>query len=198
MNNAVLGKNNIATLAGNITVYNYSEITGEYLSTTIEYLAVGVGIPAHSCTDEPPIASTGMAICRTRDNLAWERIPDHRGKTAYHTGTQQALSINYIGELEPEHILLAPKTQFDKWDGTRWVTDTAKQREHEIQQTESQKQYRMSQTLNSIAPLQYAVDLDMATDGERAALTAWKKYYVLLNRVDCSAAPDIDWPNAPE
>ncbi|CDG18609.1 tail fiber assembly protein [Xenorhabdus doucetiae] len=66
------------------------------------------------------------------------------------------------------------------------------------EQATFQKQYLMSQASNSIAPLQYAVDLDMATDGERAALTAWKKYCVLLNRVDCSAAPNIDWPNAPE
>ncbi|MEQ2027877.1 tail fiber assembly protein [Xenorhabdus szentirmaii] len=66
------------------------------------------------------------------------------------------------------------------------------------EQAESQKQYLMSQATKSIAPLQYAVDLEMATDGERAALTAWKKYCVLLNRVDCSAAPDIDWPKAPE
>ncbi|MEQ1969421.1 tail fiber assembly protein, partial [Xenorhabdus nematophila] len=54
------------------------------------------------------------------------------------------------------------------------------------------------QAANSIAPLQYAVDLKMATDAEQESLTAWKKYCVLLNRVDCSAAPDIDWPKAPE
>ncbi|WP_198023795.1 tail fiber assembly protein, partial [Xenorhabdus cabanillasii] len=26
----------------------------------------------------------------------------------------------------------------------------------------------------------------------------WRKYRVLLNRVDCSTAPDIHWPEAPE
>ncbi|WP_340613548.1 tail fiber assembly protein [Xenorhabdus thailandensis] len=66
------------------------------------------------------------------------------------------------------------------------------------QQAERQKQYLMSQAANSIAPLQYAVDLNMATDTELSALTEWKKYTVLLNRVDCSAAPNIDWPKAPE
>ncbi|MEQ1967349.1 tail fiber assembly protein, partial [Xenorhabdus nematophila] len=54
------------------------------------------------------------------------------------------------------------------------------------------------QAANSIAPLQYAVDLKMATNAEQESLTAWKKYCVLLNRVDCSAAPNIDWPKAPE
>ncbi|REF28587.1 virus tail fiber assembly protein lambda gpK [Xenorhabdus cabanillasii] len=59
------------------------------------------------------------------------------------------------------------------------------------QRAEREKQYRMSQVANAIAPLQYAVDLKIATDGELAALTEWKKYCVLLNRVDCSTAPDI-------
>ena len=50
---------------------------------------------------------------------------------------------------------------------------------------------------NEIAPLQNAVDLGMATDEEKTRLTAWKKYTVLLNRVDLSKAPDIVWPNQP-
>lgn len=49
-----------------------------------------------------------------------------------------------------------------------------------------------------ITPLQDAVDMDMATEDEIAALTAWKKYRVLLNRIDTSAAPDIEWPKQPE
>ncbi|WFQ79433.1 tail fiber assembly protein [Xenorhabdus sp. SF857] len=66
------------------------------------------------------------------------------------------------------------------------------------QQAEQEKLYRLSQAAKSIAPLQYAVDLQMETDSERAALTEWKRYCVLLNRVDCSTAPNIDWPKAPE
>nr|WP_306310487.1 tail fiber assembly protein [Xenorhabdus aichiensis] len=66
------------------------------------------------------------------------------------------------------------------------------------QRAERKKQYLMSQASNSIAPLQDAVDLKMAIDSEQATLTGWKKYRVLLNRVDCSTAPDIDWPKAPK
>ncbi|ENQ6483299.1 tail fiber assembly protein, partial [Escherichia coli O130:H26] len=46
MDNAVLNSEFIATKAGNITVYNYDSETREYISTSTEYLAVGVGIPA--------------------------------------------------------------------------------------------------------------------------------------------------------
>ncbi|EJL0263458.1 tail fiber assembly protein, partial [Escherichia coli] len=32
-----------------------------------------------------------------------------------------------------------------------------------------------------------------ATEEENSLLEAWKKYRVLLNRVDTSVAPDIEW-----
>lgn len=50
---------------------------------------------------------------------------------------------------------------------------------------------------NAIAPLQDAVDLDMATEDETTLLAAWRKYRVLLSRIDASTAPDIVWPVAP-
>ncbi len=45
-----------------------------------------------------------------------------------------------------------------------------------------------------IVPLQDAVDLDIATDDEKAQLDEWKKYRVLVNRVDTS---NPDWPEQP-
>lgn len=45
-----------------------------------------------------------------------------------------------------------------------------------------------------IATLQDAVDLDITTDDEKAQLDKWKKYRVLVNRVDTS---NPDWPEQP-
>ncbi len=45
---------------------------------------------------------------------------------------------------------------------------------------------------------QDAVDLDIATDAEKSSLAEWRKYRVLLYRVDCSTAPDIAWPEQPK
>ncbi|MEY1239806.1 tail fiber assembly protein [Providencia manganoxydans] len=70
-------------------------------------------------------------------------------------------------------------------------------KEQLIAETEIQKQSLLAEANNAIAPLQDAVDLDIATDEEKAQLTAWKKYRVLLNRVDTSTAPDIEWPEKP-
>ncbi|MTD72748.1 phage tail protein [Escherichia coli] len=52
-------------------------------------------------------------------------------------------------------------------------------------------------TPSKTAPLQDAVDLEIATEEEASLLAAWKKYRVLLNRVDTSVAPDIEWPAVP-
>ena len=59
------------------------------------------------------------------------------------------------------------------------------------------KQILMDEASLKISILQDAVDLDMATDAEAAALPLWKTYRVLLNRVDTSTAPDINWPEMP-
>ncbi|WP_242064938.1 tail fiber assembly protein [Enterobacter roggenkampii] len=42
-----------------------------------------------------------------------------------------------------------------------------------------------------------AVDAGIATEDETASLAEWKKYRVLLMRIDTSKAPDIVWPRPP-
>jgi len=66
-----------------------------------------------------------------------------------------------------------------------------------IAQAEQQKANLISEASQTISILQDAVDLDMATDDEKTRLAAWKKYRVLLNRVDTSTAPNITWPLKP-
>ncbi|CDL81416.1 tail fiber assembly protein [Xenorhabdus cabanillasii] len=67
-------------------------------------------------------------------------------------------------------------------------------------QAESRKQYLMNGARDKIAPLQDAVDLDLdiVTEAEKSILTKWRKYRVLFNRVNCSTAPDIAWPEQSE
>ena len=70
-------------------------------------------------------------------------------------------------------------------------------KEESVSQAEQQKASLLSDASQKISILQDAVDLEMATDDETAQLTAWKKYRVLLNRVDTSTAPDVSWPTQP-
>ncbi|EBN3613476.1 tail fiber assembly protein, partial [Salmonella enterica] len=68
----------------------------------------------------------------------------------------------------------------------------------QLRQAEETKNRLLQIASEKIAPLQDAVDLDIATDDEKAQLDEWKKYRVLVNRVDISTAPKIDWPKKPE
>jgi len=56
----------------------------------------------------------------------------------------------------------------------------------------------MDEANRTIAPLQDAVDISIATDEEFTRQAEWKRYRVELNRIDTSKAPDILWPVKPE
>ncbi|MBI6548913.1 tail fiber assembly protein [Xenorhabdus lircayensis] len=66
------------------------------------------------------------------------------------------------------------------------------------QQAESQKQRLMNVAREKIDIYQDVVGFDMATEAEKTALADWRKYRILLYRVDCSIAPRIRWPEQPE
>ncbi|MEA1064757.1 tail fiber assembly protein [Erwinia sp. HR93] len=78
-----------------------------------------------------------------------------------------------------------------------WGDQPALTQDELIASAESKKSSLLVAAAMAIAPLQDAVDLDIATDEETALLMTWKKYRVLLNRVDTSKAPDIEWPTLP-
>lgn len=66
-----------------------------------------------------------------------------------------------------------------------------------IRGTEETKNSLMQVASEHIAPLQDAADLEIVIEEETSLREAWKKYRVLLNRVDTSTAPDIEWPEEP-
>ncbi len=199
---AELGENGLSKKAGWITVYHVNASTGEYQSASMEYLMLGVGLPAHSYPDEPELPPIGHALLRIPDGSGWEHVPDYRGKTAYNTETREASIITAIGELAEGFTLLEPETAYDAWDGEAWVIDTQAQQAAELQAAQQVAQQELTSRLSvataRIQTLGDAVDLDMATDEEKAALTEWKTYRVLLNRIDITTVPDIEWPEKPE
>ncbi|HAF1675175.1 TPA: tail fiber assembly protein [Salmonella enterica] len=83
-------------------------------------------------------------------------------------------------------------------DGYPVLTERQAPTEKELQQqADSQKQSLMQEANIMISTLQDAADFAMATAEETAALTEWKKYRVLLMRVDTSKVPEIKWPAPP-
>ncbi|MDN0004839.1 tail fiber assembly protein [Providencia stuartii] len=195
---AEIGQNGLATKAGWIKTYIADPTTREYLNANMEYIYFDVSVSAGAYTDAPELPTkTGFAVVRSEDGSKWEIVADHRGKTAYNTETRQPVEVDFIGDLPASLTLLAPKTDFDVWNGKKWVTDTEAQKAALIEQAEQEKSQRLNEANNTISYLQDAVDVGLATEGESAALQEWKKYRVLLNRVDTSLAPDIEWPEKP-
>ncbi|TDB54203.1 tail fiber assembly protein [Photorhabdus khanii] len=198
MNKAVLDKNNIAISTGSIIVFNYDAITLEYLNSTDEYLPVGVGLPANSCTDAPPDTQEGYVACRSSDLSNWMIVPDYRGKTAYNIQTRLPQEVTEIGELPETLTFKKPVTDCDKWDGQEWVVDKDLLKSHQIEEAKQQKATLLRQANETLSLLQDSVDLEIATEAEEIALLAWKKYRVLLSRVDTSQVPYVEWPEVPE
>lgn len=73
----------------------------------------------------------------------------------------------------------------------------AEQNAEKIAVNAAKKAELIAVATDRISVLQDSVDLDMATDAETAALPLWKKYRVLLSRVDVNTSDDIVWPTAP-
>ncbi len=63
-----------------------------------------------------------------------------------------------------------------------------------------QRHALMNEATLKIAPLQDAVDLNIATDDEKQRLKAWKLYRVTLNRIEqhSSFSTEIEWPKPPD
>lgn len=78
-----------------------------------------------------------------------------------------------------------------------WVDAPPQSKEKSVEFARRYKDGLLSEARLIIDPLQDAVDLAMATEDEKATLLEWKKYRVLLMRIDTSKAPDIIWPLTP-
>lgn len=198
MAKATLNKNGIATKAGDITVYNYGGETREYLSATVEYLSVGVGIPASSCTDVPVDEKDGFAVCRTVSLDGWEYVTDHRGETVYDTQTGQPVEITVLGDYPDGVTTIAPSTPYDRWSGTSWVTDEDAQKSAQVLAAKQQKAALLAEAQSTISLWQTELQLGIISDEDKASLVAWMNYIKDVQSVKTENAPDITWPVKPE
>ena len=194
-----LDENGFATEAGFITVYNYNGETREYISSSLEFLPFGVGIPAHSCLDAPGSNKAGYAICRTVDLNSWEYVPDHRGEIIYSTETGESKEITSLGDYPENTTTIAPLTPYDKWDGEKWVTDTEAQHSAAVEAAEAQRQSLIDAAMASISLIQLKLQAGRKlTQPENTRLNAVLDYIDAVTATDTSTAPDVIWPELPE
>ncbi|HHU7962593.1 TPA: tail fiber assembly protein [Escherichia coli] len=199
MEQAILGKDGYALNDGEIIVHNYDGETREYISTSTEYLAVGVSIPACSCLDAPGAHKAGYAICRSVELNSWEYVPDHRGETVYSTENGRKVTISDIGEYPENTTTIAPLTPYDKWDGEKWVTDTEAQHSAAVDAAEAQRQSLIDAAMASISLIQLKLQAGRKLmQAETTRLNAVLDYIDAVTATNTSTAPDVIWPELPE
>ncbi|EAR5681911.1 tail fiber assembly protein [Salmonella enterica] len=180
--------------AQTIKIFNLRSDTNEFIGAGDAYIPPHTGLPAN-CTDiaPPDIPSSYIAVFDS-ETQTWSLHEDHRGETVYDTTTGNQVYISELGPLPENVTSVSPDGEYQKWDGKAWVKDEAAEKAAQLRQAEETKSRLLQMASEKIAPLQDAVDLGLATDDEKAQLDEWKKYRVLVNRVDTL---NPDWPEKP-
>ncbi|EDS5037441.1 tail fiber assembly protein [Salmonella enterica subsp. enterica serovar Wandsworth] len=188
----VFDEKGLATQAGDIRCFYFNLATGEYTGWSDEYINIGVSMPGNSTDIDPGEEVDGKVAVFSGG--WWSHEPDHRGEVVYSTTDGSASTVDYIGDIKDGFTTLAPATPYDKWDGANWVTDLDAQDVAATREAERQRVALRLVADAEIAWLQDAVDAGIATDEENSALAEWKKYRVLLMRVDTTKP---QWPTPP-
>ncbi|TQN84347.1 UNVERIFIED_ORG: virus tail fiber assembly protein lambda gpK [Citrobacter freundii] len=179
--------------ARTIRVFNFLEDTKEFIGSGDAYIPPHTGLPAN-CTDiAPPEIPEGFTAMFDTADHSWRLVEDYRGKTVYSTESGNAVPVSELGELPENVTFIAPDGEYQRWDGSQWVTDEEAKRNALINQAAEKKANLLKQTGEQIAILQDAVDFDEATPEEQEQLTALRKLRIKLNRIQPENASDIDW-----
>ncbi|WP_063657214.1 tail fiber assembly protein [Candidatus Arsenophonus triatominarum] len=177
--------------------YNYTSDTGELFGScdayTDEFHKI---LPFH--TEKKPLDKRqGFAVVFNEQSQEWEYQEDHRGLVLFDTKNRQSVTLEKLGKVPKNLTPLAPQSEYDAWNGEKCVKDVEAENLAKRYKLEGIKQQKLYDATGEIAPLQDAIDLDMATEEEKKRLIAWKKYRVLVNRIETSTTDNIVWPAKP-
>ncbi|EPB0561144.1 tail fiber assembly protein [Escherichia coli] len=181
-----------------ITVYNLRADTHEFIGKGDALIPAHTGLPANCTTTEPPETKAGFIPVFNMEKQQWIVMEDHRGEVVFDTQTGNARFISELGAYPAGTTTIPKDSAWQKWDGSKWVSDPDAERVALVSEAETTKTSLMKQASEVISTLQDAVDFDMATDKEQTLLVAWKKYRVLLSRVNPDDAGNIIWPEVPD
>lgn len=181
-----------------VTVYDYSSDTGEYVGTREAYVVANTGLPA-CCTDiEPPVAPENHVAVFKPESQVWILREDHRGKIVYDKDTGLPLVITTIGSLPDNVTYIAPDGEHMKWNGNMWVNDPDAQHAKSVADATQHKTDLLNLADYKISILQDAVTYNLATEEESSMLESWRKFRVLVNRINENDPQNIIWPESPE
>lgn len=153
--------------------------------------------PAQAAPDAPPEIPSGMLARRLPDDSGWELVADTLGVWYDATGSQVR-----IDSLDVDVSALTREAPPDRTsmlvDGA-WVPDPVKVAAAGKAKADADVAAGMAEAARQIAVLQDAVDLGISTVAETTAHTDWRRYRVLLSRLQADPAyPNVTFPVQPE
>ena len=155
-----------------------------------------LSVPAQAAPDAPPEIPPDTLARRLPDDSGWELVADTLGVWYDATGSQvriDSLDVD-VSALTRE----APPDPTSMLVDGAWVPDPAKVAAAAKVSADAAVAAGMAEAARQIAVLQDAVDLGMVTDAEAQAYTDWRRYRVLLSRVESDPAyPDVTLPQQP-
>lgn len=174
----------------------YFDNTNELKPFTHELEANTDTLPPDNALRIAPEFKDGNWPCEK--NGKWILVEDHREKMVYNIETKESSVVDYLGKIKDSFTLLEP-FEFCKWDieAKKWILDEDAKNEHLIKTNQALKIALINEANEKIAILQDIIDLDMQEADEEAQLKAWKKYRILVTRVDASDINAV-FPDKPE
>jgi len=193
----IFDENGLAIESGNIRCFYFDSVTGEYAGWSDEFINIGVSMPGNSTDIDPGDDIAGKALVFNGEK--WEQQSDYRDKTVYSTVDGSTVTVDYIGNIRDGFTLSEPTTPYDKWNGKKWVTDTAAQHSADIALANAEKQSRTDQANLYMNSKQWPgkAAIGRLKNDELAQYNLWLDYFDALEAVDTSSAPDINWPIPP-
>ncbi len=192
MTKLTLDNSGLANEAGTLTIYNYDAQSGELINTFEEYFPQGVGLPANATIIAPPtVKKNHVAVYREG---GWQVIADHRGETVYAITNGTSQEVTETIDYPAGTTTLKPATEFDKWDGENWVTDKDAMSAAQVKDAEARRKALLAEAQVTISIWQTELQLGIIDNEDKAKLTDWLSYIKALQKIDSSAAPDIEWP----
>jgi hypothetical protein len=178
-----------------LKVFNFTPNTKELIGPSDAWVAPHTGLPANCTVDKPPVLKVNQAAIYT--DTGWQVVEDFRGATVYDISHGGANRVDTLGPIPDGKTRVAPASEFDVWNGKKWVKDKAVEKTTLINQAAQDKKDRIAVASEHISILTFAKESEQATEDELLLLTAWQNHRLQLSRVDVSSAPDVVWPGEP-
>ena len=189
-------KNGYATESHVVMVHGFDPVSGEYLQAYNVRIMAGTGVPGFTTLTPPQAVKAGFA--RVFSGGKWVYVEDLRGTIVYSTEDASASVVNYLGKIAAGFVTVAPSSQFDSWNGKKWVTDTAARQAYEVAQAEAQRLALLDNADAIMRDWRDELALGAISDSDRVKLLAWLDYKKQLKALDTTQSPPLVWPDAPE